>query len=361
MKKSHQYSYVIMITLFVCTAVQQSTGQRGYVGIGTTSPDAKLTVVGNDATFNGLDAAIKLQNTSSSNAWYLRVGGGSGTATPLNGFSIGDNSSYHFNMASNGNIGLGILPSTARLHVNGEMRIEGNNLLEFGTGIPGKEINAGKIAYNGFGKNALTFTGAGTNPDNRSIYFYAEGGTTMNGPLDFNGPLKINGNPGTAGQVLTSNGTTNPEWRSLSSNNVRFGASFSTDPGTPITTNTFTQMYNTSPTDITISSGSITINKTGVYHIEGYTTCASSFSAAPSSLIVTSNVNIDNRFYIITNGDNMIRTSSITFEYKKTIPYSLELYVEAPAILNPSTVINASPSPTSTSGSGRIWGYLISE
>ncbi len=93
-----------------------------------TVPAGKLTVRGIETTADGQNAAIKLQNSSSANAWYVRVGGG-GTNTPSGGLSIADNTGYHFNMASGGNIGMGIAPSTARLHENGEIKLQGLNLL----------------------------------------------------------------------------------------------------------------------------------------------------------------------------------------------------------------------------------------
>lgn len=157
------------------------------VGISDPTPSAKLTVKGSEATPDGQAAAIKLQNTApgTTNAWYIRAGA-TGNNTPVGGFSIADNGGYHFNMASGGNIGIGIAPSAAKLHINGAMKIEGLNTVEFGAGIAGKEINAGKIGYNSFGFEGLSFVGSGTTAQNRKMYFFAEGGITF-----FNSPLII--------------------------------------------------------------------------------------------------------------------------------------------------------------------------
>jgi hypothetical protein len=153
------------------------------VGINDPAPTAKLTVKGTEATADGQGAALKLQNTAgNTNAWYLRAGG-TGNNTPNGGFSIADNFGYHFNMGQGGNIGLGIAPSSVKLHLNGAMKIEGLNTVEFGASVAGKEINAGKIGYQTFTAGALDIVGAGTTIANRKINIFAEGGTTFNGQV----------------------------------------------------------------------------------------------------------------------------------------------------------------------------------
>jgi hypothetical protein len=65
----------------------------------------------------------------------------------------------------------------------GTIGIHGTNALEFGYTVAGKEVNAGKIAYNGFGTSALALVGAGTLNTNRKIHMFAEGGATIDGSL----------------------------------------------------------------------------------------------------------------------------------------------------------------------------------
>jgi hypothetical protein len=65
----------------------------------------------------------------------------------------------------------------------GTIGIHGTNALEFGYTVAGKEANAGKIAYNGFGTSALALVGAGTLATNRKIHMFAEGGATIDGNL----------------------------------------------------------------------------------------------------------------------------------------------------------------------------------
>lgn len=83
----------------------------------------------------------------------------------------------------NGNVGIGTLAPGAKLHVAGNMKMDGANTLEFGAGVP-KEVSAGKIGYQAFGSfDSLDIVGAGTLGSNRKIRFYNEGGALFQGPI----------------------------------------------------------------------------------------------------------------------------------------------------------------------------------
>ena len=168
------------------------------------------------------------------------------------------------------NVGIGMAVPTAKLHVNGPIKLEGLNLFEFGANVAGKEVNAGKIGYNAFGQNALTFIGAGTNASNRAVYFYAEGGTTFTGPVNVGGTIQLNGNPGNTGQVLTSNGSSDPTWQNAAyANDTRFGILFSKNTGNRVGDATIgLTLYNLNSTNVSIGASNITINKTGLYHFD---------------------------------------------------------------------------------------------
>ena len=80
-----------------------------------------------------------------------------------------------------GNVGIGLITPTAKLHVAGAMKIDGTNTLEFGAGLT-KETNAGKIGYQTF-TDGLEIVGAGSSVGTRKINLWAEGGTTLKGGL----------------------------------------------------------------------------------------------------------------------------------------------------------------------------------
>lgn len=77
---------------------------NGNVGIGTTSPIAKLDISGSNSLFNGVAIRLFNANADNTNQWVLGTGGG---AVAKDAFSIGDNSAYRMTILSNGNIGIG--------------------------------------------------------------------------------------------------------------------------------------------------------------------------------------------------------------------------------------------------------------
>ena len=266
------------------------------------------------------------------------------------------------------NVGIGITIPTARLHVGGMVKIDGLNHLEFGADIAGKELNAGKIGYNGFGTGALAIVGAGTNTTNRAVYFFAEGGTTFTGPVNVQGNIRIQGNPGTAGQVLTSNGVSDPQWANAAySNNTRFKVLFrTTTPGTDFMNIVETE-YNLNTTDITIGASWVTINKTGLYRIHG---------------VIEGNVNYpaagipawepELAVFIFTGGTMIDRVPIIYLEpyrrsnaspqnYQISRNFSLDMHIPAGASMRMEKTLLWNGTPASGSAYVYLYGNLISE
>jgi hypothetical protein len=163
------------------------------VGIGNTNPQDRLEVSGNIRT-NGLrivsNGIIDLGfgiDGKESNAG--RIGYGlftTNTVDIVGGGTAFNNRSIKF-WADGGST------FTGRLLLESSGGLTG---LFLGHGVVGKEVNAGRIGYAITTANTLDFYGAGTNSNNRSIKFWAEGGST------FTGAVRINGASGNYGIFL---------------------------------------------------------------------------------------------------------------------------------------------------------------
>ncbi len=151
----------------------------GRVGIGDLSPGSKLevksTTNGNLASFNG--GGNQMYMSIFENDVYRGYWGSySGAAEDVDFGTGGSNLTGKLHLTTQA------VPRFS-IAADGTSQVVGLNLMEFGAGVAGKEVNAGKIGYNAFSKSALTITGAGTTNTNRAVYFYAEGGNTTSGPI----------------------------------------------------------------------------------------------------------------------------------------------------------------------------------
>lgn len=147
----------------------------GSVGVGTTSPNAKLDVIGPDMHF-GATAGSGLRITDYGGVTYLQSGDGSNGTQPL---SLGPwwSSNSYFYMGSTGDIGIGTTSPGAKLEVNGQVKIAG--------GSPG----AGKVLTsdaNGLATWASpTASSGGFVDDGNSFGQSADLGTNDNNALNF--------------------------------------------------------------------------------------------------------------------------------------------------------------------------------
>jgi hypothetical protein len=332
----------ILIFLFFSTnAVAQN------VGIGTIAPTEKLEIK------NPLRSTLKISSTDFTDTTQLILSNRAGTAgTDFSiksireeGLFISSLSDFPTNVSPqslvikpNGLTGIGIIP-TSKLHVNGNVKIEGLNLFEFGAGITSKELNAGKIGYNAFGQNALTFVGAGTSTLNRSVYFFAEGGTTFTGGINVGGSVKINGNAGAAGQILTSNGTAAPSWQNIAENypvldRLMVPIIFSPLPSAITSTlNLAAANYNLNTSNFIVGSNSITINTEGLYEIEGTVTfntgnvTISPGENAYASLTLRTALSSTTKDYIIVRERIDQSSASFATSFEECIPYKIKLHL----------------------------------
>jgi hypothetical protein len=90
------------------------------------------------------------------------------------------------------NVGIGTANPTAKLHVAGNQKIDSTYTLEFGAGLAGKEVNAGKIGYAFSTPGTLDIIGAGNNGDTRKIKFWNEGGAEFAGNVGIGAPANSN-------------------------------------------------------------------------------------------------------------------------------------------------------------------------
>jgi len=355
------------------------------VGVGTTTPAEKLEIK------NPLRSTVKISAGSLADTTQLVFSNTGSTAGFYTDFSIKsvreeglffssksdlgpNNSANSLVILPSGNIGMGISTPTSKLHVNGGIKIEGLNLLEFGVGVAGKEVNAGKIGYNGFGTSALTIVGAGTTSSNRAVYFFAEGGTTFSGPatvtgnVNVGGQLQMNGSPGTSGQVLRSNGASDPTWANAAlSNNIRFAVTLGQDVSVFDDAVITTTRYNLNPADVVIGSNFITINRSGLYHFDVSAYGSVSFAATTAfipDMYVSLFAGPATGLSLIKDRRMQSSNNSLSNSYSCGDNVSLEIYISAPANVRVSYGLNTLGIPggsSSHSFSGFIAGHLISE
>jgi hypothetical protein len=217
-----------------------SIGPDGKIGIGTTTPAATLDVVGGllhvadntgapTVTSQGAYLGWNALNRGTGETDFINnQGAGSGGFAFMNTPLSGTPRNTLMFMSGAGNVGIGTTSPKDKLDVNGSatttglnvagsatmtelnvtgsasitglkvpgMGITGSNALEFGAGVGGKQVDAGKIGYEKFTTDALDIVGAGTDGSNRKIKFWAEGGATFDGSLNVSGSVQLGSSPG---------------------------------------------------------------------------------------------------------------------------------------------------------------------
>ena len=167
-----------------------SNSNTGNVGVGVNSPLSKLHVRSSGASGVSPSGATSLFLEGNNNN-YL------GIATP-NDYDSGilfgkpnlgsTSGGIVYNANSNMDFRTGGNNNRMTITSDGLVGIYGNKALEFGYGVLGKEVSAGKIGYGLFTPNTLDIVGAGGNfYGSRKVKVWAEGGSEFNGNIDVSG------------------------------------------------------------------------------------------------------------------------------------------------------------------------------
>ena len=289
---------------------------------------------------------------------------------------------------TNGNIGMGINNPTYKLHLHAPT--SNNTFLNFTNNITGI-TNQDGLVLGMLGNSArlgnletgeLRF---GTSNLTRAL-IDANGnmgiGTTVPaykldvaGDINMTGTLRLNGTAGAPGQVLTSNGISDPTWQSSShSNNVRFSIDLFPGAFHNEYLNLSEINYNYSPADVTIGANVITINKAGLYHFEGFLTAHANFSAAQS---FPPHLGLSLYHYVVPPPPGTVflptwivisqmmspRNSSLPARFELGQSFSIEVYVEAGEhiLLWPGIYSSVGTTPSIFGYNGNFRGHLISE
>lgn len=308
---------MIRLLFFTLLSILCLEGNTQNVGIGTTNPGYKFQVNNSpllDTTFVGI--TNKTTGGNFGDGFLLGVTGKSAIVANLeNGnLRLGTNNQTRLGIDSAGNVGIGSF-------------------------IPG------------FPKYKLD----------------------VDGDINTTGLIRLNGDPGTAGQVLGSNGTAaDPSWVTTSySNDTRFCVDmFRSDAANNVsgyvtlggTLPIIQTIYNLNTTNVTVGANTITINKSGLYHLEAFYSSEFNYTSSTINPSILSYLNIGGTFvhdiaYNIPMNKGIINNTSFYYNGK----CSLDIYITAPKSISLYSAITKNGVSTVTEQAGKLYGHLISE
>ncbi|HVY72513.1 MAG TPA: immunoglobulin-like domain-containing protein [Candidatus Paceibacterota bacterium] len=180
-------------------------GNNGRVGIGTTTPTEKLSILSGDNTFGTNIFAVRANNLSAG----VGIGYNSIRALGTNGnnslFIDSQNSSGSLVLqnTSGGNVGIGTTNPQSKLSVDGEVRISQGNALKFPYAGE-SDGNDGKIGA-GIFSAGLNIVGSMTDGTTRKVSYYGSLLQQSNDTNMLQGNLVLANN--TAYQIKNSGGT----------------------------------------------------------------------------------------------------------------------------------------------------------
>ena len=182
----------------------------------------------------------------------------------------------------------------------------------------------------------------------------------VNGNINLTGVLKVNGSAGSAGQVLTSNGTADPQWKNGAySPNIRFGVEYS-GSGTLQIISTY---YNSNPAEIVIGFDFVAINRPGLYRFQGnYNPWVQgsivNLPESNASLNFSGGVAFG---YSLSRRRAMPQWQGGGGNYEFTDHFSLEVYIPAPTFLRLNGTFNNDAGASFKGVIAKLFCHLISE
>ena len=180
----------------------------------------------------------------------------------------------------------------------------------------------------------------------------------VNGDMNLTGAMRINGSAGTAGQVLTSNGTSDPQWKEAAfGNNTRFAVTFGSTTSGGAFSYPLTTQYNLNATDVSIGANSFTINKTGLYHFDCSLHYTSSSTTQPLFYLWLFGVYPSIIYFL---KDEVVPAFSFSgINFRGNWHFSLDIHITAPATISlRSNTLNLS---TTSITEGDLFVHLINE
>jgi len=188
----------------------------------------------------------------------------------------------------------------------------------------------------------------------------------VNGDLNLTGTMRLNGSTGSSGQVLTSGGTLDPQWKNTAyTNNVRFAAQFSAVDADPVYITPI--YYNLSPSDVSMTAFTdfITINKTGLYRFQGSydgLLQGSGFSGPPEFTLYMSFTGSTSLNFFLETWKQLVYRTSVINNYYHRNNFSIDIYIVAPTTLRfARNFLNSGGSVTHREFQVDLFGYLLSE
>lgn len=293
----------------------------------------------------------------------------------------------HFSFSQN--VGIGTPTPLAKLHVSGT----GNELAIFSGASTGmyitlaegannrgyigsyygnpEDVDFGTHSSNSTGKlhlvtgstSRLTVTPTG-NVGIRTIN--PQAALDVNGDVIIRNRILLNNDPGTAGQVLVSGGAGNASWKSTAYNNSdRF--LFEAIHGLNSSSSAFNGYLNfitvyTKSNAITYNNTVFTVNKTGLYKIEGMIRCLATTNSATALCNSLVHLESGGIIYILNYGklDNF-REAAGLHDFSNFSPFSTSLHLEAGATIRIKAAFSANGTLHSSGFAANLSINLIAE